>query len=577
MRSRLAHWGVRQDANRRALPAKEECCTNGPLWIIGIDGCEPSLFNQWCDEGLLPNLAACRRSGAAGTLLSTPNMSTSAAWPTIATGANPAMHGMYNFAERVPGEYRLRLPTARDRQLPAFWELASDAGLSVVTARIPMSYPVAPINGLQVADVLAPSTHSPGFAYPESLARDLRHRFNHAFWLEPIDLMGSGRHYRIRDGLLDSVDRTFELFQFLLAREQADLFFGVVREADYGGHAFWSFHSERVSSHDPYIARDLQPALQQIYQRIDRRLGELLERLPSGANLMIISDHGMGSAPQAPQYVGPLLKAAGLMVPASSEPARPSPWRQARETISSRIPWSLRRRFRPLDEDTRSRGFTAFHMASIDLARSRAFNFLSNLTGEIWLNIEKRDRMGMVKPGAEQAELEQDIIRLFLNCRESASERPMVDRVWRRDELFHGPQIELFADLHARLDLDLPIKSIHTRFRGQDLQVAVENPPEPQLGGHRPQALFVAAGPDVSTAATTVSGALEDVAPTALAMLGVPIPQFMEGRVLAEALRPQLQYLQAPQEHSLPELPEISYTDSDLTLVEQRLTNLGYL
>jgi predicted AlkP superfamily phosphohydrolase/phosphomutase len=549
-----------------------------PLWIVGIDGCEPSLLDQWCAEGLLPNLAACRQGGATGTLLSTPNILTCAAWTTIATGANPGQHGLYNFAERVAGEYRLRLPTAQDRQLPAFWECASDAGRSVVVARVPMSYPVRPVNGLQVSDSLTPSPHAPGFAYPASLARDLRRRFGHAFWLEPVDLMGSGRHYRILDGLLDSVDRNFELFRYLLARERADLFFGVVREADYGGHAFWGFHSGKASTHDPYVARDLRSALRQIYQRIDRRLGELLEDLPSGANLLIVSDHGMGSNPRTPGCVGPLLEAAGLM--ARREPGaqtRPGAWQRARSAISRRVPWSLRRRLRPLDAATWSRGFTAFHLSEIEFDRTRAFTYLAGLAGEVWLNVAGRDPLGLVQPGAEQAELEHDLARMFLGCRDTASGAPLAQRVWRRDELFSGPHTHMLADLHVTLDLDLPLEGLRAQFRGRDLELTPP-PAAPLPGSHRPRAVFVACGPDVAADGPSVDGTLMDVAPTALALLNVPIPPCVEGRPLTEALQDCVRptagdSLPSPAEN----LPPVSYTEEEMALIQQRLTHLGYL
>ncbi|MHB8996255.1 MAG: alkaline phosphatase family protein [Armatimonadota bacterium] len=551
-----------------------------PLWVIGIDGCEPALLHQWCDEGVLPNLATCRARGSSGALLSTTNMLTSAAWTTIATGANPGRHGIYNFAERVCGEYRLRLPTAQDRQLPSFWEIASEAGRTVISARVPMSYPVGPVNGLQVADSLAPSPSVPGFAYPPSLARDLRRRFGHAFWLEPVDLIHSGRYYHILKGLLDSVDRTFELFRYLLARERADLFFGVVREADYAGHSFWGFHSGRLSTHDPYLANDLQPALRQVYERVDQRLGELLEHMPSQTNLLIVSDHGMGAEWQGPSCVGPLLEAAGLMVQrtADDKPA-PGRWQRAREEVSRRVPWSLRRRLRPLSSSSWSQGFTQSHLAAIDFGQSRAFSYLSGLAGEVWLNLKGRDPQGMVEAsGDEQAELEHDIAELFGTCRESHSDKPLATRVWRRDELFNGPCRDRLADVHISLDLDLPIESLYAQFRGREVALRAPRRADGRTGTHRPLCTFLASGPDIASGGPGVTGTLMDVAPTVLALLDVPIPESMEGRALEAALHPWVR----PRAGGVPDftpaaLPEPRYTESDLALVEQRLTNLGYL
>ncbi len=50
---------------------------------------------------------------------------------------------------------------------------------------------------------------------------------------------------------------------------------------------------------------------------------------------------------------------------------------------------------------------------------------------------------------------------------------------------------------------------------------------------------FILAGPDVRSGTTSdVPGGLIDVAPTVLAMLGLPVPATMDGRVLTEVLRP---------------------------------------
>lgn len=479
----------------------------------------------------------------------------------------------------MPGKYRLKLPTARDRELPSFWECASEAGRTVVNARVPMSYPVGPVNGLQVADSLAPSPAAPGFAYPETLARDLRRRFGHAFWLEPVDLMGSGSYSRILEGLLDGVDRTFELFTYLLARERADLFFGVVREADYAGHAFWGFHSGRLPSPDGTSAHELRDAVLKVYQRIDQRLGELLTKRPSGTNLLIVSDHGMGDEPRVHTCVGPLLEAAGLMVSREPAPEPPPPlWRRARTAVGRHVPWSLRRRLRPLNDQAWADGFTAFHLASIDFGRSRAFSYYAGLTGEIWLNLKDRDPEGMVAPGDEQAELEHDLAEMFRSCREARSGQPIAQRVCRREELFSGGCVPRLADLHVMFDLDLPVERLRAQFRGREFEVALAPIGDGHCGMHRPYATFLACGPDIRRGVPPIHGTLMDLAPTALTLLRVPIPAFVEGEPLTEALRPFVTPRAAgAYEYTLASLPATQYTREDLSVVEQRLANLGYL
>jgi len=55
-------------------------------------------------------------------------------------------------------------------------------------------------------------------------------------------------------------------------------------------------------------------------------------------------------------------------------------------------------------------------------------------------------------------------------------------------------------------------------------------------GGHRTEALVLLSGPAFKPGAVLEAPVVEDLAPTALHVLGVPVPEFMEGRVLDEAL-----------------------------------------
>lgn len=544
-----------------------------PLWIVGVDGLDPCLLARWSAAGELPTFARLSARGVSGQLLSTPNQMTSSAWVTIATGANPGAHGVYNFQERVPGEYRLYLPTANDRKLAAFWELASGAGLSVTTARVPMSYPVRPVNGIQVADWLAPSPQAPGFVYPETLRRELLRRFPGRYWLEPVDLARTAPHKALR-GVLESLGHTFALFRYLLDRRPADLFFGVVREADVAGHLFWDFHAgtrETPGKHGKTMAE----ALLAVYRHVDQALGELLTTMPANADLLIVSDHGMGASPHAPRCVAPLLEAAGLMVRNPADVAGDvglvARWRR---WAAEAIPWALRRRLRPLRPGDWADGFTNAHLATIDFARSRAFSFLSLTTGEIWLNLEGREPQGTVRP-AEREQLEQDIQELFAACEDAETGRPLVRNAWRRQDLFHGPYQGILADLHIEFDLEAQPRVVRSRFRERD--VIVDLPPGGPSGGmHRPYGAFLACGPSIGHREKPVVGTLMDLAPTILFLLGLPIPDFCEGRVLREILAPRAHAVDGPRQRGAG-FRAARYTREELATIEKRLAQLGYL
>jgi arylsulfatase A-like enzyme len=100
-------------------------------------------------------------------------------------------------------------------------------------------------------------------------------------------------------------------------------------------------------------------------------------------------------------------------------------------------------------------------------------------------------------------------------------------------------------------------------------------------GCHRMNGIFVAWGPDVIPGGRLEDAALIDIAPTALHLLGQPVPVEMDGRVLSQALQPPARA--GLRTVSLAELgfdgaaAEVSFSDEEADYVRERLAGLGYL
>ncbi|MGI5820319.1 MAG: alkaline phosphatase family protein [Armatimonadota bacterium] len=556
-------------------------CT--PLWIIGLDGLDPDLVLRWVTSGELPTLASCMERGVFGTLRSTCNELTTSAWTTVATGANPGAHGIYNFQERVPGEYRLYLPNSTYRGLPAFWDVAGDDQRRVILARVPMTFPLQPLNGLAVADWLAPSPATAGFTYPEQLGPELVRRFGHALWGDPVGdhmMRGFRDHRRFLRRLIARVDQTFDLFQHLLSMQDTDLLFGYVQDTDVAGHILWRHHDAGSPLHRPDTPPDLRDALLSVYQRVDRDLGRLLERREFDGNLMIVSDHGMGANTLGPHCVAPLLEAAGLMVCHQNGDRSPGVLRRLRQAVSRRIPWHIRRRIKPIDGDTRSRGFTELWLSHIDFSRSRAFSYFQLQVGEIWLNLRGRDRDGIVEPGAEAEELIADITRLFLEARDPETGCCPVEEVRRREELFAGEYTRTMPDLLVRFREGVQVHGLSATL-DDGSQIAVRPPPDgadASSAHHRLHGTLIACGPDIVAGDRPLCADLMDVAPTALALLDTAIPSHIEGAVLeamlGDTVRSRIADSAPPRRgRGAP----LAYAPGELGLVARRLRGLGYM
>ncbi len=75
------------------------------LIILGFDGADAKLTQQWMDEGKLPNLARLRAQGTFTPLRPTIPSQTPVSWSTFSTGLNPGRHGVFDFLKRNPKTY----------------------------------------------------------------------------------------------------------------------------------------------------------------------------------------------------------------------------------------------------------------------------------------------------------------------------------------------------------------------------------------------------------------------------------------------------------------------------------------
>ena len=88
--------------------------------ILGFDGMDPRLVEQWMGEGKLPNFAKLAgRAGSTGSARRhSPESPTS--WASFATGGNAGKHNIYDFLVRDVKTYvpDLGMVAARAAELP---------------------------------------------------------------------------------------------------------------------------------------------------------------------------------------------------------------------------------------------------------------------------------------------------------------------------------------------------------------------------------------------------------------------------------------------------------------------------
>jgi arylsulfatase A-like enzyme len=88
--------------------------------------------------------------------------------------------------------------------------------------------------------------------------------------------------------------------------------------------------------------------------------------------------------------------------------------------------------------------------------------------------------------------------------------------------------------------------------------------------------IFLASGPAIAAAGKIDGARITDVAPTALALLGLPVPEVMDGRVLHDIFR-AVPHIAREAGVPITTAGDDAYTPEDEEAVKERLRQLGYL
>lgn len=569
---------------------------NRRLVIIGLDGATFDLIHPWVAAGDLPNLQRLMAEGSWGPLESVVHPFTAQAWTSMVTGTQQGKHRVFDFWERDFNTYGFRLMNASHRALPALWNLLSQAGKDVIVVNVPQTYPPEAVRGVMVSGRDTPGLDTP-YTYPPELKAELDHASSTPYVIVPNDWLWTqrGRPDLARAELLREADVRFDAALHLMDTRPWDLLFFVVSATDGAAHFFWKYHDPSHPLYDPAEAALYGDTLREVYRRCDQRIGELLQRIEGmpDVNVLVVSDHGQG--PLGPQAVHLNLWLAGqgllqfrdgrhnqatlgerAAIVASHAVQRGKRWiyRQVGfQTLTKLRAWwpdSLRTRL----------GAETF-FPGVDWYNTRAFS--EELRGNIWINVAGRDPHGIVQPGAEYERLRDQIIAALPQLTDAATGARPIRKVWRREELFHGPFLERFPDLIVEAEYADVFKP-HGAYRGA---LAARQLTADELGQiwitgcHRSNGIFIAWGPDIKPGSQVQGAALIDVAPTALHLLGQPVPVEMDGHVLAAALAgPAAGPVRAA---TLAELgfagagAEVSFSDAEEEYVRERLAGLGYL
>jgi predicted AlkP superfamily phosphohydrolase/phosphomutase len=262
------------------FPFRSRAVGAGRTFVLSLDGVSHSFLSRHIPDGAFPSLARLFADGELRRMETTRPPVSTVVWTSYATGMGPGRHGIYGLVERRPGGYELFVPGSGDVLAPTLWETLGAAGKTAIVVNVPGTWPPRVVRGVLIAPARATALEE--IVVPRTLAPFLR-GIGYRLDIDARAAVAGNKDDFLAD--LDAVVRKrFEAAFSLLHREPWDFFQLHVSETDRLNHFLWDDY-ERDS---PGYGR----AFLAFYRRLDGYIGELVELLPKGAELVVLSGNG---------------------------------------------------------------------------------------------------------------------------------------------------------------------------------------------------------------------------------------------------------------------------------------------
>ena len=169
-------WAIQKIRGSKALAAARV----KRVVVLGLDGQDPELTEQYMREGLLPNFSRLKEQGTFVPLQTTLLAESPVAWTSFQTGCNPGKHRIFDFLVPNRKSHLPELCSARvdppKRTLPLgpfqiplgkpiiqagrrsqpFWKVLGDHGIFSTVLRVPITFPAEKFNGVLLSAMSVP-------------------------------------------------------------------------------------------------------------------------------------------------------------------------------------------------------------------------------------------------------------------------------------------------------------------------------------------------------------------------------------------------------------------------------------
>jgi predicted AlkP superfamily phosphohydrolase/phosphomutase len=454
------------------------------MLVLGLDCAEPSLvFDRFQHD--LPNLSRVAAQGISGTLTSVIPAITVPAWACGLTSRDPGQLGVYGFRNRKDHSYEgLAIANSTAIKAQSAIDILAQRGKKVIVQGVPPAYPPKPTNGVVVGCFLTPADTN-DYTYPGTLKAELQ-RLVGDYPFDVKDFRTDDKQH-IVDEVYEMTRKHFDVFRHLIRTREWD--FAMLHEIgiDRIHHGFWKYMDESHPRHEP--GNVYQDVIRDYYRFVDSKVGELLEDVPDGTDILVMSDHG------AKKMDG------GICV---------------NEWLISEGLLTLKRAPEPksrLDPE------------NVDWSRTKVWGD-GGYYARIFINVEGREPQGVV-PQAGYEEFRDELAARLEAIRDEQG-ADIGTQVFKPEEIYRevnnvAPDLVVyFGDLAWRSVGSVGMESIYT----------YENDTGPDDANHAQDGLFMLSGAEIPAGQRLAGASILQTGPTILQRFGITPPAAMIARPL---------------------------------------------
>ena len=543
------------------------------LIIIGLDGATFSVLNPLIKANLLPNLKKLFEKSAQRTLLSTIPPITALAWPTFFTGKNPGRHGLLSWQEPLNSDFKRPWISSKKIREPKIWHYLNAKGFQTCVANMPVTYPPEPLDGVMISGMLTPNIESE-FTFPAKLKTEILANFPN--FKTDIDVQQTKRHRYNHKERLQFLEEARNLttirgssFRWLLAQQHPDVAIFVFELPDRLQHILWKQISYLPNAENSSSsAQEIRDSLIDCYQVMDEEIGKLLNNIPQSTYTISLSDHGFGPI-HTNVHLNDWLAQQEFLNYSSLKAGGWNLLRQYGRRFKKWIPTSL---------VSKTKKAIPLYMA-IDWSKTKAYSGLPSEYG-VFLNCVDREPAGIVTKEAYES-IRSQIIDALRKWKHPNSHERIMKQVYRREEIYSGNHLEHAPDIVFELQSGFYISDLTAPHQDSFFSdISFED-----WGFHEREGIFTISGPGINQERNAELVNMEDLLPTILYALGIPIPTDLDGELIETAFLESWLHQHPIQFGKQQDFDNLvmqydnrnAYTQSEEDIISERLKGLGYI